>query len=131
MADGIRELMIQALLTRLAAITKANGYETDIGLNVYRGLSVPLETDDLPAIIANECEETTNDEKIVTTGQVYLFLVDLDILPYSYIGLRVDLVLYLLIRRSDTFHKRLGIVLRGFRFYVVEGILLVLVLFCC
>jgi len=62
MADSIRETVLQALKTALEGITIANGYETDMGKTVERGLRVPLEEDELPAIVIVEGEEDVASE---------------------------------------------------------------------
>ena len=42
MADTIRELIIQNLVTQLGTLTTANGYNTDLGQIVQRGL-IPVD----------------------------------------------------------------------------------------
>jgi hypothetical protein len=61
-ADSVRQDIIDALDARLKAILVTNGYETDIGQNVFDWLAEPLEEDDLPALIYRDTSvETTID----------------------------------------------------------------------
>ena len=57
MADSIREQIMASFAARLAAITVANGYQTDIGDNVVRARRSFLE-EDLPAISVIDGAET-------------------------------------------------------------------------
>ena len=58
MSDTIRESILSNLVTRLAVITVANGYNTDIGGNVLRA-KVTLGKDDPPAaVVFPEPEES-------------------------------------------------------------------------
>jgi hypothetical protein len=57
MADSIREQIIQAVITRLAIITTANGFNTGIGATVERAKK-NLPPDDLPACVVWPKPET-------------------------------------------------------------------------
>ncbi|MEJ1463314.1 MAG: hypothetical protein RPU15_08565 [Candidatus Sedimenticola sp. (ex Thyasira tokunagai)] len=48
MADSIRELITQAVLSRMQTVTVVNGYETDVGLMLERARR-SFEEDELPA----------------------------------------------------------------------------------
>ena len=50
MSDTIRERIISAIVSRLAAITIANGYNTDMGNSVFR-VQHKLDPGDLPACV--------------------------------------------------------------------------------
>jgi hypothetical protein len=50
MSDTIREIIIQDFISRLAVITTANGYNTNIGKNVYR-VRKAVDPDDLPCCV--------------------------------------------------------------------------------
>jgi hypothetical protein len=45
MADSIRQSIVNAVDARLKTIKIANGYETDIGLNVNRWKAIPVSSD--------------------------------------------------------------------------------------
>lgn len=49
MADTIRETLIQEIATALATVLTANGYNTECGQNVQRGIK-QIDPDNLPAI---------------------------------------------------------------------------------
>ena len=57
MSDTKRELIIQACLARAATISTANGYNTDIGLNIFRAIS-KIDPSRLPACIVYPFSET-------------------------------------------------------------------------
>ncbi len=57
MSDTKRELIIQACLARAATIITANGYNTDIGLNIFRAIS-KIDPTRLPACIVYPFSET-------------------------------------------------------------------------
>jgi len=57
MSDTKRELIIQACLARAATITTANGYNTDIGLNIFRAIS-KIDPSRLPACVIYPLTET-------------------------------------------------------------------------
>jgi hypothetical protein len=52
MADSIRKRILQAVITRVAAITTENGYTTDAGRNVLVGLLPKLGDGDPESVIA-------------------------------------------------------------------------------
>jgi hypothetical protein len=61
-ADTVRQDIIDAVDARLKAILVSNGYETDVGSNVFDWHAEPLEEDDLPALIYRDTSvETTVD----------------------------------------------------------------------
>ena len=57
MSDTKRELIIQACLARAATITTANGYNTDMGLNIFRAIS-KIDPSRLPACVIYPLTET-------------------------------------------------------------------------
>jgi len=57
MSDTKRELIIQACLARATTITTANGYNTDIGLNIFRAIS-KIDPTRLPACVIYPLTET-------------------------------------------------------------------------
>ncbi len=57
MADTIRELILQDIVTQLGSLNTANGYNTNCGQNVLRGTTeIPLQ--DLPASVVLPGEES-------------------------------------------------------------------------
>lgn len=56
MADTIRQQIITKIDTRLKTILITNGYETDIGANVFDWRAESLEEDDLPALIYRDVQ---------------------------------------------------------------------------
>jgi len=61
MAKSIREQIIDALLTRAATITTANGYNCGMGSNVQWAVKT-IDPDDLPAVIVwPQAEEATRE----------------------------------------------------------------------
>ena len=64
MADSLRQQIMDAVATRLATITTANGYETDAGDNVYEWAVVPLDQGDLPALAYKDSGEDIVDETV-------------------------------------------------------------------
>lgn len=61
MADSIRERIIAAISAKLAEIQVANGYVTELGDNVYRGI-MSIPTANLPAITVLPLIESTSRE---------------------------------------------------------------------
>lgn len=61
MADTIREQIIQAFITRAAAILVSGGYQTDIGENVERAIS-EISPSECPALVVWPATET-NERK--------------------------------------------------------------------
>lgn len=57
----IRQQIVDALVVRLKAITIANGYASDIGLNVYSWFPENLSTDVLPLLMINDLGDTLTD----------------------------------------------------------------------
>lgn len=59
---------------RLALVTVANGYNTDIGLNVLRGKG-SLNLEDLPAIVMVEGDDDVGDQRgpEIKVSQQYIF----------------------------------------------------------
>lgn len=57
MSETKRERIIQACLARAATITTANGYNTDIGLNIFRAIS-KIDPSRLPACVIYPLTET-------------------------------------------------------------------------
>ncbi len=66
MADSIREQIVLEFKALMQTITTANGYDNDLGLNVKRGITRPLEKDELPGLIINEGKETSDSN--ITAG---------------------------------------------------------------
>ncbi len=65
MADSIRQLIINAIDSRLKLITIANGYETNIGGKVFEWRAVPVEEIDLPCIIYRDLSSVNS---VLTIG---------------------------------------------------------------
>lgn len=59
--DTIREVIIQQFLARLAVITKAGGYATNVGTHVYRARK-KLDPSDLPAAVVFAGAETSENK---------------------------------------------------------------------
>jgi hypothetical protein len=59
MSDSLREVVVQALDTRLRSITVANFYETDAGTNVSSWRDTPLDVATLPALVWRDTDATT------------------------------------------------------------------------
>lgn len=62
MADSIRQQIITALDTRLKTITKAKGYGTDAGKNVFDWLDRDLADSELDAIVYRDPSNEIADE---------------------------------------------------------------------
>ncbi len=60
------ELIIDAFKVRMAKITKANGYYTDLGKNVFGWRANPLSTDELPALVWRDATEPIGPNESVT-----------------------------------------------------------------
>ncbi len=59
MADSKRQQICTAIDTRLKTILVSNGYETNLGNNVYEYWQVALEEDELPGVIWKDSAETS------------------------------------------------------------------------
>lgn len=57
MADSIRQQIVTAIETKLKTILTTNGYETNLGNNVYEFWEVPLEVEELPGVIWKDKSE--------------------------------------------------------------------------
>jgi len=62
MADGIRQKIVDELRRRLAAISIANGYETDLGAGPINEMPVSYQEEELPAIGVFDLINTTAQE---------------------------------------------------------------------
>lgn len=81
MSDTRRERIIQAIETRLSTVTVANGFETDIGLNVFRAIT-KIDPTLLPACSIFPFVETS--EKI--GGGEYLCSMSVKIEAVALVG---------------------------------------------
>lgn len=70
MADSIREKIIQRVMTALAAITVANGYNTGCGAHVHRGKRGFSDASDLPAVVVFPQVETSSKTQYGTDAHV-------------------------------------------------------------
>ena len=57
MATSVRESIVASIITRLATITTANGYETEIGSNVSDWKVTDAQESDLPCITVKDPSE--------------------------------------------------------------------------
>ena len=65
MADSIRQKIVDEVDKELKTITKDNGYETNVGKNVFEWLDAPVEAKDLPAIVWRDRQDPiTVDSKV-------------------------------------------------------------------
>lgn len=64
MADSIRQLIVNEVISTFEGITKANGYETNAGNNVSEWLTTPVDEDAEETIIVKdfECEIDEYDQ---------------------------------------------------------------------
>jgi hypothetical protein len=67
MADTKRQLICTALDTGLKTILVANGYNTNLGANVFEWRTAPFELTDLPGVIWRDISE---DDSNATTGTI-------------------------------------------------------------
>jgi hypothetical protein len=58
----MRQLIVDAALTRLGTITIVNGYATDIGYNAFWWRRQPLHDDQLPAVVGFDTDDTITGE---------------------------------------------------------------------
>lgn len=58
------QLIIDAILTKLRTITTTNGYETNVGNNIFEWRANPLEESEMPGIVLRD----TFPEEIMTVG---------------------------------------------------------------
>ena len=63
------------LYNRVSQISKANGFNTDIGLRVFRGKRSLDAKDDVPCVVLVEGNDTPQDESLtsVSVSQRYVF----------------------------------------------------------
>jgi hypothetical protein len=66
-SDTLRQRIVDVLTTRLATITIADGFKTDVGKSVHRWLGFGLGTDKLPAV---EYKDTFDNQSQGTIGRV-------------------------------------------------------------
>lgn len=57
MADSIRQQIVDAILTRMQTILIVNGYETDLGNNVFEWRTTDLQESELPGLIVRDVSE--------------------------------------------------------------------------
>lgn len=57
MADSKRQIILNAIDTALKTIKIANGYETDLGNNIFEWREEPLQESELPAAIWRDTDE--------------------------------------------------------------------------
>ena len=62
MPDTIRQQIMDALKTRLKTITTTNGYQTDLGKNVFEWRSSALNSGELPAAIYRDTACETEEQ---------------------------------------------------------------------
>lgn len=67
MADSIRQQIVDAVDTRLKAILKSAGYETDLGKNIFAWRATNLENSELPGAI---WRDTDCDDSNATIGSI-------------------------------------------------------------
>jgi len=80
MTDSIRQTIMAAFEDRLQTILTANGYQTNLGSNVFEWRGTALEDSELPAVIYRDMADTT----ALTFGrQEHKLRVDLDIFTNS------------------------------------------------
>jgi hypothetical protein len=58
MAKSIRQSIIESVIARLQTITTVNGYETNLGSNVFDWKVIDVEQSALPCVIVKDTTET-------------------------------------------------------------------------
>lgn len=76
MADSIRHQIVTAIDAKLKTILTVNGYETNLGNNVYEFWEEPLEIDELPGVIWKDKSEISTplvsdfQDRLLTIGLI-------------------------------------------------------------
>ncbi|MEW6304689.1 MAG: hypothetical protein AB1705_14535 [Verrucomicrobiota bacterium] len=77
MADSRRELLMQAIDARMATITTANGYETNIGLHHFLWKTGDWEADELEGVNIADVEDNIRASTIGTTQEDHHLTVEI------------------------------------------------------
>ena len=81
MADAISQQIMDAIGTRLAGITIANGYASNAGNSVFTDRVTPFIETELPGIIYRDPDE---DEEALTMGYLHLTMkVEIEVMAYG------------------------------------------------
>lgn len=76
MVDSRRETLIQNIITQLETISVANGYETNIGANVFEWRETPLQESELNCITVRD---TNNSTEIAIQKHEHTLNLDVEI----------------------------------------------------
>lgn len=79
MADSIRQQIIDAINTRLKTILKANGYETNLGQNVFEHRTTALGDSELPGINFKDVGCDVSQEDIAIGQHGYELIMEAEI----------------------------------------------------
>ncbi len=74
MANSIRQLIVDAIVTRMQSITTVNSYETELGANVYEWRTTDLQASELPCVIIKDASET-----VVVKGSVHEYTLPIEL----------------------------------------------------
>lgn len=80
MADSLRQQIINAVDTRLKTIKIANGYETDLGLNVNRWKTIPVSSDKEYELIYRDPIEDVTAENIAIGRHEHTLHMEIEII---------------------------------------------------
>lgn len=78
----IRQSIVDELMTLFAAITVANGYQTNVGMHLFEWRDAPLSVDELPALVLRDLDDEIQPSQggFVLDNELSQLSLSLDIL---------------------------------------------------